>query len=207
MPLPIKARDGSVFVEVDGTPVSWNAGWGYAASGRLCVTDTEGANDAWLGGIRLDPQGRVVCGNGIGAARPYVYVRGLPTDKRNGKLIRQINQTPAPTDPFVVGIRVGPNGGVYMGEVDPPLPVNTSPPVVTGIPQSSNKLTCDPGTWTDADAIAFQWYKDGLPIIGQTGSQLTLNSTYIGSVVRCDVTGSNEVGSDTAQSNDTTIIP
>jgi hypothetical protein len=207
MPLPIKAIDGSVFVEVDGTPIAWNGGAGYSAGSRLCVTDTDSPTDVWLGGFRFDLQGRLVCGDGIGAARPYVYVKGLPTDKRNGKLIRQLSQTPSATDPFVAGIRVGPNGGVYMNPTAPPLPVNTSPPVVTGIPQSSNKLTCDPGTWTNADSLAFQWYKDGLVIIGQNGSQLTLNSTYIGSVVRCDVTAFNEAGSDTAQSNDTTIIP
>jgi hypothetical protein len=111
------------------------------------------------------------------------------------------------SDAYVAGIRVGELGGVYMVADIPNPPINTSPPVVTGVPQSSNKLTCDSGTWTDAFSIAFQWYEDNTPVIGQTGSQLTLNSTYIGSVVRCDVTASNEVGSTMAQSNDTTIIP
>jgi hypothetical protein len=207
MPLPIKARDGAVFVEVDGTPVSWNAGWGYAANGRLCVTDTEGANDAWIGGIRLDPQGRVVCGNGIAAARPYVYVRGLPTDKRNGKLIRQIDQTPAATDPFVVGIRVGPNGGVYMNDVEPPVPVNTVPPVVSGNPQSGSYLACDTGTWTNADGFSYQWFKDEILIPGQVYNSISINSTYIGSIVVCVVTATNSAGSASAPSNGTLIIP
>jgi hypothetical protein len=91
MSLPLKNLTGDVFVEVNGTPVSWNRGVGYAASGRMCVTDTVSASDVWLGGYRLDTLGRMVCGDGVEAARPYVFVSGLPTDKRDGRLIRQLN--------------------------------------------------------------------------------------------------------------------
>ena len=111
------------------------------------------------------------------------------------------------SDVFVAGIFVGPLGGVYMSVTIPDSPINTSPPVVTGIPQSSNKLTCDPGTWDYADSFGYQWYKDGQPIIGQTRNQLTLNSTYIGSTILCIVTAANEFGSTSVPSNSTLIIP
>jgi hypothetical protein len=106
--------------------------------------------------------------------------------------------------------RVTPPGfPVVLGrrKVNGSAPVNTAAPVVTGIPQSSNKLTCDPGTWTGQDLISFQWFKDQVMIPGQNGTQLTLNSTYIGSLVGCVVTGSNLYGATHARSNEIEVIP
>lgn len=96
-------------------------------------------------------------------------------------------------------------GGVYQSSVQPP--VNLTLPAVTGIPQSSNTLTCNPGTWGGADSIAFRWYKDNLPILDATGSMLTLNPTHIGSVIFCGVTAANQAGAATEVSNSVTIIP
>jgi hypothetical protein len=106
--------------------------------------------------------------------------------------------------------RVTPPGfPVVLGQrkVAGSAPVNTAAPVVTGIPQSSNKLTCDPGTWTGADEIGFQWFRDQMMIPGQNGTELTLNSTYIGSMVGCVVTGSNLAGATYARSNEIEVIP
>lgn len=98
------------------------------------------------------------------------------------------------------------NFGRGAGRIKPP--VNTIPPNVTGVPSSSNKLTCDTGTWSgDVISIAFQWYRDNVPMIGETGSQLTIVSPYIGSVVKCRVTASNASGSTSEDSNEVTIIP
>jgi len=201
----IRDPQGAIYTDPGGTPVSWNSGMGFNAAGALCTSTSPGANDSYQGGKRLDPVGRLVVGNGDPPARPYNFNAGLPFDKRDGSLIRQMNQTPASTDPFVAGVRVGPLGGVYMLSANPPLPANTVAPVVTGIPQSGNYLDCSTGTWTDVTAISFQWQKDSLNIIGQTGSRLSINSTYIGSVVRCIVTGHNDVGSVDAISNSVTI--
>jgi len=86
-------------------------------------------------------------------------------------------------------------------------PTNTVAPTVTGVPSSSNKLTCDPGTWLNADSISFQWLRNNTPMIGETGSQLTIISPYIGDVMKCRVTGTNIIGSTSAESNEVTIIP
>ena len=202
----IRDPQGAIYTDPGGTPVSWNSGMGFTAAGALCTTTTQSGTDSYQGGKRLDPVGRLVVGDapgGIGAI--WDWNAGLPFRPDNGTLIRQMNQTPAPTDPFVAGVRVGPLGGVYMLSANPPLPANTVAPVVTGIPQSGNYLDCSTGTWTDVTAISFQWQKDGLNIIGQTGSRLALSSTYIGSLVRCIVTGHNDVGSVDAISNSVTI--
>jgi hypothetical protein len=98
------------------------------------------------------------------------------------------------------------NFGRGAGKLLPP--VSTVPPAVTGVPQSSNKLTCSEGEWDgDIAGIAFQWYRNNVPMIGETGSQLTIVSTYIGDVMKCGVTASNASGSTQAMSNEVTIIP
>lgn len=82
--------------------------------GEAYTTTNPAGTDVWVGGLRLSQLGQVVVGNGVPAARPYNYVGGFPFDKRDGSLIRQLDLTPAPSDPYVVGIRVGSLGGVYM---------------------------------------------------------------------------------------------
>ena len=205
--MPIKTSDGSINVEVGGVPVVWNAGIGVAASNRVCVTTTESPTDVYVDGMRLDSVGRIVVIAGDPAGRPYFFNGGLPSDKRNGDTIYQLNVTPLATDPFVAGVRVGELGGVYMTSATvPPPPVNTVLPAVTGVPSSSNTLTCDGGTWTGAQSIAFRWLRNNVPMIDQTGSTFTVNSTYIGDVMSCAVTAGNDYGTTTAVSNSVTII-
>ena len=114
MSLPLTDDEGRIYAVNNGTPVTFNAGIGYDAQGRMCYTNVPGGSDVWVGGKRVDPVGEVVCGNGTPAARPYVFNAGLPFNKNDGALIRQVDTNPAPTDPFVAGVRVGPLGGVYM---------------------------------------------------------------------------------------------
>jgi hypothetical protein len=92
-------------------------------------------------------------------------------------------------------------------DVSASLPQNTVAPVVTGQPQSSNTLTCNPGTWTDAESISFRWYRDNVPMIGQQAATLVVIPPYIGSDIFCLVTAGNEVGTTSVPSNTVTIIP
>mgnify|MGYP003451307331 FL=1 len=85
-------------------------------------------------------------------------------------------------------------------------PSNDTLPVVTGTPQSSNTLTCSTGVWTDAESYGYRWLDSGTPIIGETQSSLTLNSSYIGKDISCRVTASNNWGSADAESNTVTVL-
>lgn len=108
---------GRVLTDPVGAPVAWRGGIGFTAEGALCTTTTVSPIDVWLGGRRVSTEGRLVIGSGDVAARPYNFNAGIPSDSRSGRagvVIAQANQTPAPTDPFVAGIRVGPLGGVYV---------------------------------------------------------------------------------------------
>jgi hypothetical protein len=97
---------GRVYTAPGGTPVSWNAGVGYTATGQICTTLTAGPNDTYNGAWRLDPLGRVVV---VVLAPPTVFNGGLPFNS-NGALDGQPNATPIASDPYVRGMRVGPLG-------------------------------------------------------------------------------------------------
>ena len=88
-----------------------------------------------------------------------------------------------------------------------PVPVNTVAPAVTGVPSSSNTLTCSQGTWTGAVTYRSQWFLDNVPQIGQTDPTFLVTSPMIGSVVKCVVTAQNPGGLTSASSNLVTIIP
>jgi surface antigen len=47
------------------------------------------------------------------------------------------------------------------------------PPAVTGVAQVDRPLTADPGSWTPAGSIGYQWLADGNPITGATGTAYT----------------------------------
>ena len=47
------------------------------------------------------------------------FAMGLPFDSE-GRLVIQMNQAVAPSDPYVGGVRVGPLGGVYAVDLTPP---------------------------------------------------------------------------------------
>ena len=84
--------DGRVHVN-GNAPQRFDQGKGFMNNGDLCID--------LLGGAVVD------------------YVGGLPVTA-TGALKCQLNQTPAASDPFVGGIRVGPLGGVYIVDTAPP---------------------------------------------------------------------------------------
>lgn len=114
--------------------------------GQLYVVNgAAGPADTRTGGVLLTPEGQVHTnanapqrfdqGKGFSlagdlsidvAGTPIAgYVGGLPVTA-NGALKCQLNQTPAASDPFVGGIRVGPLGGVYVTDAAPVPPFSFS---------------------------------------------------------------------------------
>jgi surface antigen len=47
------------------------------------------------------------------------------------------------------------------------------PPTISGVAQVDKPLTADPGTWSPAGDIRYQWLADGVPIDGATGRTYT----------------------------------
>ena len=114
MSLPLTDAAGRIYILPGGSPVKWNEGFGYSATGQLCVTTTLTPNDTYEGGIRRSSTGALVVAAQGGTLS---YNGGWPCNlggASDGAVARQVDTTPAATDPFVAGVRIGAAGGVYM---------------------------------------------------------------------------------------------
>jgi hypothetical protein len=102
--------------------------------------------------------------------------------------------------------------GVVSGPATPP--VNSSPPVVSGLAQEGQVLSASSGSWSGTAPIsyAYQWRRcDGggancVDITGATGSSYTVVSADVGSTLRVRVTASNGAGNATMDSDATAAI-
>jgi len=72
------------------------------------------------------------------------------------------------------------------------LPVCSVLPAITGTATQGQTLTCSTGTWSNTpDAYAYQWNRNGLPIIGATASTRVLALADVGATLTCTVTARN----------------
>ncbi len=99
--------------------------------------------------------------------------------------------TATPTyHPGSVNVFGTPGGGGGTG-----TPVDTAPPVVSGSAKAGGKLSCSTGTWTnDPTKFSYQWYLNGTPIQGATGSTYKVQSGDEQLTLTCSVTASNGKG-------------
>jgi hypothetical protein len=65
---------------------------------------------------------------------------------------------------------------------------------------SEEKATCDPGKWSGGPSFAFQWFKDGSLVLGETEATF-LDPGPPPYYLQCAVTGTNAAGSVLAYSN------
>ena len=86
--------------------------------------------------------------------------------------------------------------------------VNTSPPVISGKNNVGELFTVNDGTWTGTLPITFtyQWKRNGTNIIGETNFTYTTVLADSGQTISCEVTATNITGSNSAISNDATIL-
>ena len=190
---------------VDAAPdaqATFNAGFAFNPDGRLCIGSFGGTNLPSQGGILTNDAGRMSI---VASQAAQVYNKGWP-QLNSGAVIQHLNVLVPANTPLVAGIAID-DTGVYMTTGAPPLPTNTVAPTITGVPQSSNTLTCNPGTWTNTDTITYQWRRNNVPMIGQNSNTLLVVSTYIGDTISCSVTGSNAFTESTATAAGVLIIP
>ena len=121
-----------------------------------------------------------------GAGEPASFaIRDSNTTDNYGAL--NITVSPAPTAPIS-------GGGATAG-----APVDITLPVISGTPQPGDTLSCSTGTWTNnPTSYAYQWYLDGQPITGATGSTYVVTigdeATSPTDTLTCGVIASNASG-------------
>ena len=82
------------------------------------------------------------------------------------------------------------------------LPVDVTPPVISGTLKAGRQLTCSTGSWAnDPTGFAFQWIRNGTPLDGATGDTYALGTLDEGTTLTCVVTASNAAGRASATSN------
>lgn len=195
MSLPLVDANGIVQTVDGGTPVSWNAGLGYANDGRLCVISAVTASDSYSGGRRVASNGALVVS--AAGATPYLYNAGWPADNSTGAVIVQ-SGTPLSTDPRVAGVAVNENG-IFVTEGAAP---RVAAPVFS--PQPPGNFGASAAiTITSATAGAtIRYTVNGVPPTSTTGTvysgpvTLTANSllqaiAYNGVILDSSVTSGN----------------
>jgi len=81
------------------------------------------------------------------------------------------------------------------------LPVDVTPPVISGTVKAGRQLTCSTGSWAnDPTGFAFQWIRNGTTLDGARGDTYALGTLDEGTTLTCKVTASNAAGSGSASS-------
>jgi hypothetical protein len=87
-------------------------------------------------------------------------------------------------------------------------PVNTSLPVISGTPRAGRLLSCSTGTWSASPVrYAYQWYRDGTPLVGATSATYTVQTLDEGSMLTCTVTPSNAAGAGAPATSSGVAVP
>ncbi len=91
----------------------------------------------------------------------------------------------------------------------PPVAPQTIPAPTPAKPVSGTLETCDPnaGGWTGSPTFTYQWYRNGLPIGGATGSTYLTQGADAAASLQCAVTGVNAGGSATRASENRITQP
>ena len=82
------------------------------------------------------------------------------------------------------------------------IPVNSSPPFISGTTTIGSVLTSTFGGWLNSpSSYSFQWNRNGTPIASATTSTYTLVQADSASAITCVVTATNSFGSTSSTSN------
>jgi hypothetical protein len=76
----------------------------------------------------------------------------------------------------------------------PGVPIEESPPVISGTAMQGQTATCSQGGWLNATSYSYSWQRDALNISGATGSSYRLTSADVNQAVTCAVVASNAFG-------------
>ncbi|MEA2334780.1 MAG: hypothetical protein QOG40_1270, partial [Solirubrobacteraceae bacterium] len=124
--------------------------------------------------------------------------------------------TAGPTTPFgaaTIDAQQPSLYATYSSETSSGVPVNTSPPTITGTAQQGQTLTANMGSWSNSPTgYAYEWLRCGSAggsckaIAEATASKYTLTEADVGKTVRVSVVASNASGPSAAASSAQTAL-
>ncbi|MCX8163759.1 MAG: hypothetical protein N3D10_04385, partial [Candidatus Micrarchaeota archaeon] len=95
----------------------------------------------------------------------------------------------------------------------PDNPASLTAPTISGTPRVGQTLTCNPGTFSDADgdtentsARTWQWYNGTNPISGATSQTWVVPQGYLGASIRCQQTAVANTWTTSVASNNSSAV-
>ncbi len=103
--------------------------------------------------------------------------------------------------------RGGTGTAVSLGKALAAPPAATVQPSITGTARPGKSLSCNRGSWTNANSFAYAWLRNGTIISGVTSTSLKLVASDVGTTMTCRVTASGTGGSTQATSAGVLVGP
>lgn len=96
---------------------------------------------------------------------------------------------------------------IFTAQV-PTLPLSLTSVSISGSTQQGQTLTATPGTWDGfpTPSLTYQWYRDGSPIGGATGSTYVTQVADISTAITCRETATNTAGANYITSNTINVV-
>jgi hypothetical protein len=84
---------------------------------------------------------------------------------------------------------------------------NTAPPTIAGAIPVGQTLSCETGSWEDNPTFSYHWLRNGNEIPGAEAAEYTVGGGDEGTVIQCQVTGTNAGSANSDTSPAVTIAP
>ncbi len=95
---------------------------------------------------------------------------------------------------------------IFDAGLVPLIPINLTPPAISGVAQVGETITAAPGTWhaQPSPTLAYEWQLDDVEVSGETGTTIEPDDE---GVLHAVETATNSAGAASAESNALTITP
>ena len=93
---------------------------------------------------------------------------------------------------------------------DGAVPINITPPVISGSLNEGQTLTSTTGTWASDTGVTeylYQWYRGSEPIIGATNSTYIISMSDLGFGISCYVAATDSDGTSMYVQSNVLLVP
>lgn len=104
------------------------------------------------------------------------------------------------------GVGVATSAATAAVQPRPVAPVNSTLPTISGVARVGLTLTANDGVWTGSPTLTRVWKRNGVVIVGATGTSFTLTAADVGTTITVTVSATNAGGVTNATSAATSAV-